>query len=118
MNNQERIAQLEAMLAEERQEVSRVLGILENYLRSMDMIARMAYAETPLGSTEEKNATAMKQLTGDTMGWLGLKAEELRGLMGRAMPPEETANQHWCKLQESESPELPEADIQHAVTIH
>jgi len=86
MNGQERITQLETMLTEERAKVSYVLGVFESYARGLDMIARMTYAETPVGSMDEKNATAMKQHTTDMLGWLEIKAEELRGMMGRAMP--------------------------------
>lgn len=85
MNDQERITQLEAMLTEERDEVSHVLTILESYARGVDMIAGITYSETPAGSRDEKNAMAMKQHTTAMLGWLEAKAAALRGLMGRAM---------------------------------
>ncbi len=86
MNDKERITQLETMLTEEREKVSHVLGILESYARGLDMMARMAYAEAPAGSRDEKNASSLKQHTADMLGWLEMKADELRDLMRRPLP--------------------------------
>lgn len=88
MNERERITQLEAMLIEEREQVYRFLFLLETYARGMDMMARTAFAETPARSNDEKNAMAVKQQSTDMLGWIGVKAEELRGLMGRETPSE------------------------------
>lgn len=86
MNDKERLQILEAMLTEEREKVSHVLGILESYAVGLDMMVGTAYAHTPVGSRDEKNVSAVKQHSADLVGWLGMKADELRGLMGRAMP--------------------------------
>lgn len=86
MNDKERIEILEAMLTEERGKVSHTLSILESYARGLDMMAQTAFAYTLLGFREEKNASSMKQHTADMVGWIEMKVDELRGLMGRAMP--------------------------------
>lgn len=89
MNDRERITQLEAMLTEERDEVSCLLTIIENYARGLDMMARVMYGETPAGSRDEENARAVKQYSGDMQAVLGAMAANLRGLMGRAMPADQ-----------------------------
>lgn len=89
MNDRERITQLEAMLTEERDEVSCLLTIIENYARGLDMMARVMYGETPAGSMDEENARAVKQYSGDMQAVLGARAANLRGLMGRAMPADQ-----------------------------
>lgn len=102
MNDQERVEVLESMLTEVREKVSRVLGTLENYARGLDMMARTSYAEAPAGSRDEKNAGALQRHTADMVGWLGMNAEELRGMMGRAMPSGE---------EEAPSPPADEDDL-------
>lgn len=112
MNDKERIEVLESMLTEEREKVSHVLGILESYARGLDMMVRTAYIEAPAGSRDEKNASALKQHTIDMVAVLAVKAEELGGLMGRAMPA----------ATPPEAPEPPtqveEAERPACITIH
>lgn len=116
MNDKKRIEVLESMLTEERDKGYHVLGILESYARGLDMMARTVYAEAPAGSRDEKNASALKQHTTDMVAVLAVKADELRGLMGRSLPSGQE------KAQVDEAPEPPafveEAGKPQGITIH
>jgi len=82
----EQIAQLEAMLIEEREVLLPFLVALKKYARGLDMMARTAYIEAPGGSIDEANAEAIKQHTGELLCWVNGRAEVMRTLMIRALP--------------------------------
>ena len=86
MNDQERITQLEAMLTEERGTISSFIAVIENYARGLEMMARVLYGESMAGSRDEENARAIKQHSSNLSIELGVRAAELRGMMGRTMP--------------------------------
>lgn len=86
MNDKERIEILAAMLADEREKVSRFLEIADSYARGLHMMANVAYADAPAGTAEEANARTIRQHAMDLAEWLKVRGGELRELMGRAMP--------------------------------
>lgn len=121
MNDNERIEVLESMLLEEREKASRFIFMMETYARGLDMMARVAYAETQSGSMDEKNAMAVKLQSADTLSWIGSRAEELRGMMGRAMPSgQEEAPSPPGDEDDLADPSIPDENIEQsqAVTIH
>ncbi len=85
MSEQDQIASLEAMLAEERDVLKPFLMCLEKYVRGLDLMARAAYMESPVGSRDEANAGAIKQHTGELLYWLDRRVVEIRSLMDRGM---------------------------------
>ena len=116
-SNDERIKILESMLNEEREKVTNVLGYLESYAMGLDMMAQIAYAETPFGSREDKNTRAVKQHTADLVAFLAVKVDELRGLMGRSLPavPVEMTGEQATAMFNELMAYLPEPEAMEAV---